>query len=108
MRTYYVKTCLSLKVVLKGNLLSLLMLLQQNSLNHPLHAQLFLSLPKNRTQKSYGSMLEFSSDMNRIFAEETATLLASKSMKNTFKDIKKLAVIKNKSSLKNLVVKTKI
>ena len=47
-------------------------------------------------------------ERERIFAEETATLLDSKSMKNTFKNIKILAVVKNKSSIKNLVVKTKI
>ena len=46
--------------------------------------------------------------IDTIFAEETATLLESKSMKNTFKNIKISAVVKNKSSIKNLVVKTKI
>ena len=53
-------------------------------------------------------MLEFSPEIKRIFAEETATILAHKNMRKTFKDIDILAVIKNKSSLKNLEVKTKI
>ena len=55
-----------------------------------------------------GSVLEYKKQIDKIFAEETATLLDSKSMKNTFKNIKILAVVKNKSSIKNLVVKTKI
>ena len=53
-------------------------------------------------------MLEYSPDIKRIVAEETATLLAHKNTRKTFKDIHILAVIKNKSSIKNLVVKTKI
>ena len=55
-----------------------------------------------------GSVLEYKKQIDKIFAEETATLLDSKSMKNTFKNIKIVAVVKNKSSIKNLVVKTKI
>jgi hypothetical protein len=55
-----------------------------------------------------GSMLEYSKQIKRIFAEETATLLAHKNMRKTLKDINIMAVIKNKSSLKNLVVKTKV
>ena len=55
-----------------------------------------------------GSVLEYKKQIDKIFAEETATLLDSKSMKNTFKNIKIIVVVKNKSSIKNLVVKTKI
>ena len=74
----------------------------------PLYVQL-LSLPKNRKEKEYaGSVLEYKKQIDKIFAEETATLLDSKSMQNTFKNIKIIAVVKNKSSIKNLVVKTKI
>ena len=53
-------------------------------------------------------MLEFSKEIKSIFAEETVTLLAHKNMRKTFKDINIMAVIKNKSSLKNLEVKTKV
>ena len=52
--------------------------------------------------------MEYKKQIDKIFAEETATLLDSKSMKNVFKNIKIIAVVKNKSSIKNLVVKTKI
>ena len=55
-----------------------------------------------------GSVLEYKKQIDKIFAEETATLLDSKSMQNTFKNVKIIAVVKNKSSIKNLVVKTKI
>jgi len=55
-----------------------------------------------------GSVLEYKKQIDQIFKEETATLLDSKSMQNTFKNIKIIAVVKNKSSIKNLVVKTKI
>ena len=55
-----------------------------------------------------GSMLEFSKEIKSIFAEETAPLLAHKNIRKTFKDINIMAVIKNKSSLKNLEVKTKV
>ena len=55
-----------------------------------------------------GSVLEYKKQIDKIFAEETATLLESKSVQNTFKNIKIIAVVKNKSSIKNLVVKTKI
>ena len=40
------------------------------------------------------SMLEFSKDIKRIFAEETATFLAHKNMRKTFKDINNMAVKK--------------
>ena len=57
---------------------------------------------------SPGSLLEYKKEIDKIFAEETAVLLESKSMRNTFLNIRILAVVKNKSSIKNLVVKTKI
>jgi len=74
--------------------------------------QLF-SLPKNRTETDcavYFQDLYWNTkkQIDTIFAEETAVLLESKSMKNTFKNIKISAVVKNKSSIKNLVVKTKL
>ena len=47
-----------------------------------------------------GSLLEYKKEIDIIFAEETATLLESKSMRNTFKNIRILAVIKNKCSIK--------
>ena len=55
-----------------------------------------------------GSMLEYSKEIKSIFAAETATLLSHPNMRNCFKNIKIMPVIKNKASLKNLVVKTKI
>ena len=55
-----------------------------------------------------GSMLEFTKEIKSIFAVETATLLSHPNMRRTFKDIAIMPVIKNKASLKNLVVKTKI
>ena len=55
-----------------------------------------------------GSMLEYSKEIKSIFAAETATLLSHPNMRNIFKNINIMAVIKNKASLKNLVVKTKI
>ena len=55
-----------------------------------------------------GSMLEYSKDIKNIFAAETATLLSHPNMRRTFKNINIMPVIKNKASLKNLVVKTKI
>ena len=53
-----------------------------------------------------GSLLEYKKQIDKIFAEETAALLESKSMKNTFKNIRILAVVTNKSSIKNLVAET--
>ena len=55
-----------------------------------------------------GSMLEYSKEIKSIFATETATLLSHPNMRNIFKNINIMAVIKNKASLKNRVVKTKI
>ena len=55
-----------------------------------------------------GSMLEYRKEIKSIFAAETATLLCQTKMRNIFKNISIMAVIKNKGSLKNLVVKTKV
>jgi len=55
-----------------------------------------------------GSMLEYSKEIKSIMAAETATLLSHSNMRRVFKNINIMAVFKNKSSLKNLVVKTKI
>ena len=55
-----------------------------------------------------GSMLEYSKEIKSIFAAETATLLSHPNMRRTLKNIAIMPVIKNKASLKNLVVKTKI
>ena len=54
-----------------------------------------------------GFMLEYSKEIKKIFAKETATLLSHKNMRITFRDINITAVFKNKSGLKNLVVKQK-
>ena len=53
-------------------------------------------------------MLEYSKEIKKIFAAETAVLLSHPNMRRTFKNIKIMPVIKNKASLKNLVVKTKL
>ena len=55
-----------------------------------------------------GSMLEYSKEIKSIMAAETATLLSHTNMRRVSKNINIMAVFKNKSSLKNLVVKTKI
>ena len=55
-----------------------------------------------------GSLQEHKKHIDKIFAEEAATLMESKSMKNTFKNIKISVVVKNRSSIKNLVVKTEL
>ena len=55
-----------------------------------------------------GSMMEFRKEIKSIFAAETATLLSHPNMRRTFRNIAIMPVIKNKDSLKNLVVKTKI
>ena len=49
-----------------------------------------------------GSLLDYKKEIDKIFAEETAVLLESKSMRNTFKNIRILVVVKNKSSIKTL------
>ena len=71
----------------------------------------FLTQKQNREKLCCifpGSMLKHSKEIKKIFAEEIATLLAHKNMRKTFKNINIMAIFKNKSSLKNLVVKTKV
>jgi len=55
-----------------------------------------------------GSVLEIQKEINEIFAEEMHTLFQSEKMRKIFKNFKICAIIKNKKSIKNLVVKTKI
>ena len=55
-----------------------------------------------------GSVLAIHKEINQIFKEEISALLKSKNMKKAFENINVCAVIKNKKSIKNLVVKTKI
>ena len=46
--------------------------------------------------------------IDNIFGEEMATFVESKKMKQIFHEINVCAIVKNKKSIKNLVVKTKI
>ena len=55
-----------------------------------------------------GSTLEIKTKIDTIFKEETAKLFESSFIKKAFKNTKICAVVKNKKSSKNLVVKTKI
>ena len=55
-----------------------------------------------------GSALELKPKIDKIFKEETEKLFESKFIKNAFKNTKICAVVKNKKSIKNLVVKTKL
>ena len=55
-----------------------------------------------------GSVLEIRNEINQIFKDELSLLLKSKTMQKVFENINVCAVIKNKKSIKNLVVKTKI
>ena len=55
-----------------------------------------------------GSVLEIRNEINQIFKEELSLLFKSKTMGKVFENINICAVIKNKKSIKNLVVKTKI
>ena len=55
-----------------------------------------------------GSVLELQKEINQIFKEELSLLFKSKTMKKVFENINVCAIIKNKQSIKNLVVKTKI
>ena len=55
-----------------------------------------------------GSALELKRKIDVIFREETAKLFETKYIKDAFKNTKICAVVKNKKSIKTLVVKTKI
>ena len=55
-----------------------------------------------------GSALELKTKIDAIFREETAKLFETKYIKDAFKNTKICAVVKNKKSIKTLVVKTKI
>ena len=55
-----------------------------------------------------GSVLEIRNEINQIFKDELNLLFKSKKMKKVFENIHVCAIIKNKSSIKKLVVKTKI
>ena len=55
-----------------------------------------------------GSVLEIRNEINQIFKEELSLLFRSKTMGKVFENINVCAIIKNKKSIKNLVVKTKI
>ena len=55
-----------------------------------------------------GSTLEIKKQIDDIFREEVATLFQSDKMKQAFKNINICASVKNKNSIKKLVVKTKI
>ena len=55
-----------------------------------------------------GSALELKKEIDVIFREETAKLFETKYVKDAFKNTKICAVVKNKKSIKTLVVKTKI
>ena len=46
--------------------------------------------------------------INQIFKEEISLIFKSKTKKKVFENINVYAVVKNKKSIKNLVVKTKI
>ena len=70
------------------------------------------SFSKNKAERMCcifpGFTLEMKVEINKIFKEETELLFKSDRMKKTFKDIQISAIHKNKKSIKNLVVKTKI
>ena len=53
-------------------------------------------------------MLEIKPTIDRIFREEVSTFMKNKEMKKVFEKINLCAIVKNKLSIKNLVVKTKI
>ena len=54
-----------------------------------------------------GSMMEIKPIIDKIFKEEMATFVESKRMEKVFHDINVCAIVKNKKSIKNLVVRTK-
>ena len=53
-------------------------------------------------------MMEIKPVIDKIFKEEMATFVESNRMKKVFHDITVCAIVKNKKSIKNLVVKAKI
>ena len=55
-----------------------------------------------------GSMLEIKPTIDKIFREEISIFMKNKEMKKVFENINLCAIVKNKLSIKNLVVKTKI
>ena len=55
-----------------------------------------------------GSVLELQKEVNQIFKEELDLLFKSRTMKKVFENINVCAIFKNKKSIKNLVVKSKI
>ena len=55
-----------------------------------------------------GLVMEIKDDINRIFQEEINVLFESVKMKKVLKNFNICAIIKNKKSTKNVVVKTKI
>ena len=55
-----------------------------------------------------GSCLEIEKEIKQIFKEELSLLFKSKTMNQVFENINVCAIIKNKQSIKNLVVKSKI
>ena len=54
------------------------------------------------------AMMETKPVIDKIFKEEMATFMESKRMKKVFNDTNVCAIVKNKKSIKNLVVRTKI
>jgi len=55
-----------------------------------------------------GSVLEIRKEINQIFKDELSLFCTSKTMEKVFENINVRAIIKNKQSIKNHVVKTKI
>ena len=55
-----------------------------------------------------GSVLEIQKEINQIFMDELSLFFTSKTMEKVFENINVCAIIKNKQSIKNHVVKTKI
>ena len=53
-------------------------------------------------------MLEIKPTIDKIFREELSTFMKDKEIKKVFENINICAIVKNKLSIKNLVVKTKI
>ena len=72
----------------------------------------FLSSDRNKKERLCcifpGSCLEIQKEIKQIFKEELSLLFKSKTMSRVFENINVCAIIKNKQSIKNLVVKSKI